>query len=39
MTLQPSAIGPQPHPNFIEFSGEAALGHGHREVERGREDQ
>ena len=26
------AIGPQPHPSFIEFSGEADLGDGYREV-------
>jgi hypothetical protein len=32
------AIGPQPHPNFIEVFGEAALGRGEGEVERAGED-
>ena len=32
------AIGPQPHPSFIDFSCEAPLGDGYREMARAGED-
>jgi hypothetical protein len=37
--LVEGASGPQPHPDFIEVFGQAAVDRGHRALERARQPQ